>query len=65
MANAIETKVDGKNIIVTINTDEANFKASRSGKTDVISTGGNMPVSGTRFKLGLNLMKPSKEAKAK
>lgn len=60
MANAIETKVDGKNILVTIDTTEANFKASRSGKTDVISTGGNMPVGGTKYKLGLNLMRPSK-----
>ena len=60
---AIQTKLDKKAQKMVIEIDLVEWKASRSGKTEVISTGGNMPVSGSTYKLGLNLMRPRSEKK--
>lgn len=53
----IETTVKGNRMSITVDLTESNFKESRSGKTKVISTGGNIPIVGTDLKLGLNVMK--------
>lgn len=52
----IETKVVGNTLTIEVDLSEGNFRNSRSGKTKVISTGGNVPISGTELKLGLNVM---------
>lgn len=56
----LKTSMKGSILTIEIDTTDANFKLSKSGKTKVISTGGNVPVQGTEFKLGLNLMKSAK-----
>ncbi len=53
----IDTIVKGDTLTITVDLKSENFKASRSGKTKVISTGGNVPISGTDLKIGLNVMK--------
>ena len=55
---AIKTTIDKKAQKLNIEIDLIEWKASRSGKTEVISTGGNLPIQGTEYKLGLNVMKP-------
>jgi len=53
----IETTVNGDKLNIAVDLSDGNFKNSRSGKTKVISTGGNVPIQGTDLKLGLNVMK--------
>lgn len=53
----IETSVKGETLTITVDINAKNFRDSRSGKTAVISTGGNVPIGGTDMKLGLNVMK--------
>ena len=53
----IDTEVKGNTLTIKVDMAEGNFRPSRSGKTKVISTGGNIPISGTDLKLGLNVMK--------
>jgi hypothetical protein len=57
---AIGTSIKGTILTITVDIADANFKASRSGKTEVVSTGGNVAIAGTELKLGLNVMKKAK-----
>ena len=50
------TKTKDK-MVITVDLKEENWKPSRSGKTEVITTGGNLPVKGTDIKIGLNVMR--------
>lgn len=50
----VETKMDGKKLIITIDTTQR-LGASRSGKSDMVATtGGNAKLPGG-LELGLNL----------
>ena len=44
-----------------IEADLNNFKRSGSGKNDVVTTGGIIPVQDTPYKIGLNIMRPTEK----
>ena len=45
---------------MTIEIDLKDWKVSKSGKSDVISTNGFMAIADTEYKVGLNVIKPRK-----
>ena len=54
----IKTTVKDNKLFIEVDITDADFKVSKSGKTQVISTGGNALVQGSTLKLGMNIMKP-------
>ena len=54
----IETQIKGNKMVITADISDNQFKPSKSGKTRVVGTGGNIAVEG--YKVGLNITKPAK-----
>ena len=52
----VQTEIKGNKMIITADISDGQFKPSKSGKSEVVGTGGMVAVD--QYKVGLNITRP-------